>query len=379
MSKSKWLVGLVVVVIVALFLLQRGGDTPPKEKPVATQQSIIIGAILPLTGSVAFLGDFVKNGMQIAVDQINSTGGIHGKSLDLSYADSSNIVKKGVAAFQQLALMNPAAIIVTMSSVTSAVAPLADDRNIPLFATMVSAKDATQGHPSMFRLFINADIDARLMAEFAAKKKKMKRVSIVAVNDDMGKSFSSVFTKTFTRLGGKVPIYEIFDKSASSFRDIAAKVAAVPTDAVYLLGYTRNLGRLAKALREQGVTKPFLSIATIAQEKVREIAGNALEDTYYTSVQFDAKAPISDKSKKFVDAYKSSFGKLPTYFSAFAYDSVLLLAEAMRSRGTSSSQVTEGLKEIKAFDGVTGTISFNKDRDAQFPMSVKSLTGNLLQ
>jgi branched-chain amino acid transport system substrate-binding protein len=270
-------------------------------------------------------------------------------------------------------LSRPSAVVVAMSSVTSAIAPLADEQKVPLFATMVSSKGVTDNHPTMFRLFINADIDARLMAEFAAKTKGFKNVSIISVNDEMGASFSSVFTETFTAAGGKIATHESFDKAATEFRDVAAKIRAVPSEAVYLLGYDRNLGQLAKALREQGVTQPFLSIATIAQEPVRAVAGDALNNTFFTAVQFDAEAPSGMKAKAFVAAYEKRFGKKPTYFSAFAYDSVLLLAEAMHSKGTSSDNVVAGLQAIESFEGTTGTISFGGTRDARFPMTVKQI------
>jgi branched-chain amino acid transport system substrate-binding protein len=358
--------GVAVVAVIAVLMVKK----PVQEKgPPPT-----VAVILPLTGNTAFLGEFCKNGMELAVEQANGSGGVSGQPLKLDFADSKNEPKEGVAVFQKAMLSRPSAVVVAMSSVTSAIAPLADEQKVPLFATMVSSKGVTDNHPTMFRLFINAEIDARLMAEFAAKTKGFKNVSIVSVNDEMGASFSSVFTETFTAAGGKILAHESFDKVATEFRDVAAKIRAVPSEAIYLLGYDRNLGQLAKALREQGVTQPFLSIATIAQEPVRAVAGDALNNTFFTAVQFDADAPSGAKAKAFVAAYEKRFGKKPTYFSAFAYDSVLLLAEAMHSKGTSSENVIAGLQAIESFEGTTGTISFGGTRDARFPMTVKQIS-----
>ena len=331
-----------------------------------------LSVILPLTGNTAFLGEFCKNGMDLAAEQANAIGAIGGQPLKLDYSDSKNEPKEGVAAFQKAMLSRPAAVVVAMSSVTSAIAPLADGQKLPLFATMVSSKNVTVNHPWMFRLFINADIDARLMAEFAAKK-GFKNVSIVSVNDEMGGSFSSVFTDAFTGLGGKIALHESFDKAAADFRDVAAKVRAVQCDAVYLLGYDANLGQLAKALREQGITQPLLSIATIAQAPVRAVAGDALNNTFFTSVKFDADVPDGPKAVAFVAAYEKRFGKKPTYFSAFAYDSVLILAETMRAKGTTAEAILQGLQSIASFEGTTGTISFGGSHDARFPMTVKQI------
>lgn len=371
MSKSKTLFVLfasIAVLSAAIWILRERRDQ--ESNPGA----IRIGAIMPLTGPTAYLGDFCKNAMELAKDQVNRENGIAGSNLDIIFVDSKNEPKEGVSAFQKLQIEKPAAIVVGMSSVTNAVAPLADAAELPLFATMVSAKGVTDGHPMMFRLFINADIDARIMAEFAATKKKFETISIVAVNDEMGNSFSDVFSKTFIGLGGKIVLKEFFDKNASDFRDIAAKVAATPTDAVYLLGYDKNLGQLAKALREQGVQQPFLSIATIAQEPVRLAGGASLHNTYFTAVEFDAQSPSGAKAKAFVAEYEKRFGNKPTYFSAFAYDTILILADAMRSKGTQPKQVAEGLRATQSFDGTTGSISFSGTQDARFPMSVKIMS-----
>lgn len=371
MNKSKMLAGFIAVALAALGTVS---CSKRRETSSASMPSPVrVEALLPLTGPSAFLGDFCRNGMQLAVDEVNAKGGVNGGQLQLVFADTKNDPKEGIAAFQKAMIAKPAAVIVAMSSVASAVAPLADSEKIPLFATMVSSKGATENHPSMFRLFINADVDARLMARFAAEKAGFKSVAIISVNDEMGESFSAVFSETLAASRGKVPIHERFDKAAADFRDVAAKVKSVPSDAIYLLGYDKNLGQLAKTLREQGVTQPFLSIATIAQDPVRAAAGEALNGTFFTSVDFDAESPRTPVAKSFVAAYKQGFGKNPTYFSAFSYDAVLLLAEAIRKKGPGREQVIEGLRGIDSFEGATGTLSFGGTRDARFGMLVKKI------
>jgi len=318
------------------------------------------------------LGEFVRNGIDLAVYDINKEGDSIKNTLVVEYADSKNDPKEGLAAFQKAMLADPAVVLVAMSSVAGAIAPIADERRVPLFATMVSSKDATENHPFMFRLFINADIDARLMATFAAKK-GMLRIAVISVNDEMGASFSSVFQDTLAALGGQVVLHENFDKSATDFRDVAAKARSTPSDALYLLGYDKNLGQLARSLREQGVTQPFLSIATISQEPVMNTAGSAIDNTYFTSVRFDADAPGDELTMQFVNNYLAKYGKKPTYFSAFAYDAVMLIQKAIEIGGSSREQIVASLSSLENVEGVSGNISFGGKRDARFDMVIKKI------
>jgi branched-chain amino acid transport system substrate-binding protein len=248
---------------------------------------------------------------------------------------------------------------------------LTDDQTL-VFAGMVSTRGITDGTPWLFRLFVNADTDARTMAEYAVGKLNLKRITIIAVNDEMGQAFSEVFAKTLTQNGGAVTTTEYYDKSTRDFRNIIQRLKDQATDAFYLLGYDANLGVLATQIREAGLRQPLLSIGTLAQENVRKSAGPALDGAYYTSVAYTPDAAsTNNRAATFVAAYTNQFGKSPTYFSAFSYDTVQLLATAMRDKGTTPKDVRSGLLAIQSYPGVIGNISFAGNQDAAFPMEVR--------
>ena len=335
-----------------------------------------IGAILPLTGSASMLGDFIKSGIDIAVQHINKKGGIKGKKIEIVYEDSKNDPKEGISAFNKLVSMQGLPVIISaMSSVTNAIIPLADRNQTPLFATTVSAAGVTDKSEYVFRLFITADIDAATMARYAANKMKLKKVAVLYVNDDFGMSFKDVFSQTFAEEGRKIVWAESFEKGESNFRGIITKLKSMDFQAVYLLGYEKGLGILVKQLREFGITKPILSIATIAQPYVREQAGDALNNTYFTSTIFNPDSPKSDIARKFISEYETQFGKKPNYFSAFAYDAMFLLSEAIRSHGYTKDGIKKGLLAIKDIQGVMGNITIKSNGDAAFPMIVKKFEG----
>lgn len=344
--------------------------------------AIKIGAILPLTGNASLVGEYVKNGIDLAVDEINSKSGIKGKKIVILYGDSKNDPKEGISIFNKfISLAKVPTVISAMTSVTQAVTPIADSNKIVILATSVSASGITENSPWLFRLFVTAENDATTMANFASDKLKYKRLGVLHVYDDFGLNFSKVFTSTFEnrKKGNKVVFSEGFDKKTSDYRSILAKVKKKHLDAIYILGYDNNLGLLPKQMREIGITIPILSIGTIAQPNVIAQAGKALDGTYFTTTEFSADNPLTQEAVLFVEKYKAKYNKTPTYFSAFAYDSIMIVSEAIKNEGYSSDTIQKGLQNIKDFKGVTGVITIKPNRDADFKMVVKTIKKGIIE
>lgn len=345
-------------------------------------ETIKIGAILPLTGSASLVGEYVKNGIDLAVDEINAKNGIEGKTIVILYGDSKNDPKEGISIFNKFISLEKLPIVISvMTSVTQAITPIADKNKIVILATSVSASGITESSLWLFRLFVTADNDAKTMANFASDKLKYKRLGILHVYDDFGLNFSKVFTSTFEnrRKGNKVVFSEGFDKRTIDYRSILAKAKKKHLDAIYILGYDNNLGLLPKQMRELGITIPILSIGTIAQPNVIAQAGKALDGTYFTTTEFSADNPLTQEAKLFVERYKAKYNKTPNYFSAFAYDSIMIISEAIKNEGYSSDTIQKGLQNIKDFKGVTGVITIKPNRDADFKMVVKTIKQGIIE
>ena len=362
---------VIIVALMALTVVYTGCGK--------SDNTVKIGAILPLTGNTAFLGEFCKNGFDLAVEKINNAGGINGKQLVLMYEDSKNDPKEGITAFNRLSMINVPVILTAMSSVASAQLPLAKEKKLVLFATTVSSKGFTEGNDWAFRLFITADVDAVTMAEYAYGNLNYKNVAIVSVNDEMGNSFTKVFTDKFTSLGGQIVLTEMFDKNETNYKNILTKLKQSNFDALYLLGYDNNLGVIPNQLRALSIKQPIMSIATISQDYVMKNASKALDGTYFTSTFFNPEKPMNKEAENFVAEYKTKYGKTPNYFAGFAYESVMLIAQAMKTNGLKSDQIRLGLLNIKDMNGVMGPVSIKVNGDASFPMSVKIIqTGKIV-
>lgn len=374
--KISGLVGLIVVVVlVAGTMLFRA-----RKVEVEPEAPIRIGAILPLTGPASMLGEFMKNGIDLAVEKINLGGGINNRKIEIVYGDSKNDPKEGVTIFNRFAhIENLPVVITSMSGVTNAIIDLADRNEVVLFATTVSASGITERSDWLFRLFITADIDAKLMAEHAAREMGFRRMGIFYVNDEFGLSFHNIFKSTFEANGGSIVWSESFDRGTIDFRSHLTKLRGVDFDGIYILGYEASLGIIPRQLRELGIEQQIMSIATISQPFVLEQAGEALEGAIFTSTLFNPDSPVSEVAKEFIENHKEVYGKNPSYFTGFAYDTLMILADVLKREGYSSDRIREGLLKVKNFPGVMGNITIKPDGDADFPMVVKIIKDGKVQ
>lgn len=367
--RTLWLPLLLAITTLA------GCDREPQTKEYR------IGAILPLTGNASTIGEQMKSGMELAVDDLNAAGGIAGKSLRVIFEDSKNDPKEGVSLFNRLTSTEKVPVVVSaMTGVTKAIIPLSATTKTVVMATGASASGITHGSDYAYRLFITADLDATTMAKFAADKLGLSKVAIVHVNDDFGVSFSRIFKSTFEANPSKSVVYEeAFEKGTTDFRSLVTKLKEVSPDGIYLLGYDNNLGILPLQIRQAGIKAPIMSIGTIGQPSVREQAGEALDGAYFTTTDYAADKPTNPEAETFTASYLKKFGKAPTYFSAFSYDAVHVLADAISEGGASPDAIRNSLSSGKLYHGAMGDIHFTSDRDADFRMIVKQIHGGVAQ
>ena len=157
--KKIWLVVIVLVVILVTVLLLNRGDRKPSE--------FKIGVILPQTGYSAFIGESVRKGMDLALDIADKT--TTNSEINLIYEDSAGDTKQAVSAYHKLVEVDRVNVVVCVSSGAKALIPLSDRDKKVLFCTAVSGSDIAKGSPWCFRFFINADVDAKMMGEYAVR------------------------------------------------------------------------------------------------------------------------------------------------------------------------------------------------------------------
>jgi branched-chain amino acid transport system substrate-binding protein len=333
--------------------------------------SIEIGILLPLTGDAAQYGESMKKGIELAIDEVNQSHGIKGKKIILAYEDDRADPALGVSAFRKLVTINkvPAVIGGATSSVTLAVAPVAEKNKIVFLSPASSAPAITNAGDYIFRNCTSDVFDGMVMANYAVQELKLKMFGILYINNDFGLGLGNSFKVQVEKLGGKVVHEEAFEQGVTDFRTQVSKLIASRPEAVFFVAY-KEAGRILRQAKELRFKTKFLSVGIFEDPLVFELAGNAAHGVYYTYRSYD---PNSEdiRTKTFVNNFRSKFATDPDLYTVYSYDAAKILAFAMGKSDLSGSGIKDSLYAVKKFPGVTGDITFDSNGDVLLPMGIK--------
>ncbi len=361
--KKIWVAIIVIVIILIIVLSLNRGDRKTSE--------FKIGVILPQTGHSAFIGESVRKGMDISLDIAYKAA--PNANITLIYEDSAGDIKQAVSAYHKLVSVDKVNAVVCVSSGAKALKPLADRDKIVLFCTAVSSSSITKGSPWCFRFFINADVDAKMMGEYAVQKQGFKKPAVIYINDEMGLSYSNVFSATVESLGSKVVASEGFSFGVSDFKPILLKIAEAKPDAIYIQAYIDSMARIPVQMKEIGLNIPILSVGTISQPEVMRQAGSAVEGVVYTTCDFNTFAPATPELKQFVEKFTAKYHSPPIFFEVFGYDTLNMLKLAAEKMGTSDANLQKGLLAIEDVPMAAGIISVQPSGEVSFPVVLKQI------
>ncbi|MFC2167756.1 ABC transporter substrate-binding protein [Acidobacteriota bacterium] len=368
MKKKVWIV-TVAVVIVAVFLylvfINKKHDTA----------TITIGAILPLTGGSAQWGIPPRNGAELAVEEINAKGGITGKNIIFIVEDTRAEPKEGVSAFNKIISGGKVKIVLgaVASSVTLAVAPIAEHNHIILISPGSSNPKITDAGDFIFRTFPTDTLRGKVFAEYLFNVRSIKNVDIIYINNEGGVGNRDSFKTSFIKLGGEVVLEEGYEQNALDLRSQITKIKGSTAEAVVVVSYPQDTILFLKQAREIDIGKPlYFQTEAVEDANVLREAGNAAEGVTYI-----LPAPAQGTaSSRFADSYEEKYGIKPELFAAEAYDIINLIANAVETNTDSSFSaelVRDYLYNVRDYAGASGTISFDQNGDVVKPMAIKRI------
>jgi branched-chain amino acid transport system substrate-binding protein len=330
-----------------------------------------LGAILPLTGSAAIVAEYLKNGIDLAIEKINSEGIIPKGKLEIVYGDSKNSPKEAISILNRFISVEKIPItIAAVSSVSLALIPIADDNQHVLFITVASAPGIPEKSEWAFRIFPTSENEARKMANYAYSSLHLKRLAIFYVNDEYGLGGCRIFIKEFEKIGGKVIWKESYEKTQIDFRSQLVKIKATSPDSVWIIGYDSSLASIIKQVREIGIQSKILTIIGFSLPKVLEQSGKASEGIFLTLMPFDPDIPVNDMSKKFVSNYYAKYNAKPGFMSAISFDMTMVLADVLKRYKYSPNDIKNGLLDLKSYQGILGEISITKNGEVDFSLDI---------
>ena len=339
--------------------------------------TIRVGEVDPLTGGVSQFGIGCHQGFVLAFEQINAQGGILGQTIELVTEDdqskpgqSATAVRKLIAQDKVIAILGDATSSATLES-----APIAQSDKIPMITPTATNPRITEVGDFIFRVCFLDEFQGRVLARFAWEKLKAQRIfTLTDVKQDYSVDLLKFFKDEFTKLGGTIVGEQSYSTGDIDFRAQLTPIRGTKPDAVYVPGYYQEVALIVKQGRQIGLTMPFIGCDGWANQALLTIGGKAMEGSFFTN-HFSPEDQTSIV-KSFVEKYQGKYGVPPDTFSALGYDAARLLADAIQRAGSSNSQaVRDAIAKTAGFQGVTGQISLDANRNASKPGLVVTVKG----
>jgi len=354
MNKKKLWLGIgaaLFAVLVIIFIVIQ-----PKKEP----EVIKIGAILPLTGDASIYGSALKEGLDLALEEINTKGGIIGKKVVVIYEDSQADPKVAVSAINKLINIDKVKIILgeMFSSVTLAIAPIAQKSQVVLISPTVSAEAVPNVGDYIFSIYPSDAYDGKFLANFVYNEIEKKNAAIIFVQADAMLSCKNSFKSTFENLGGKVVFEEGYAPKTDDYRTILSKIKQLNNlDIVFIPGYLEEIVKLLRQAEEFGIKHQFITISTAYDNKLFELGGNSVDGLLMSAPFFEISS-TRPEIINFKESLKKRYSREPNVWAAYGYDVLKIALLGYENSLKYRTEMKDELLKIKNYPGVTGITSF---------------------
>ena len=328
------------------------------------EEPIYIALSAPITGNYAEYGLNFKRAITLAVDEINTNGGINGHPIELVIGDSKGVPKESATLAQKF--VSDSRIVAQIGDFTStcslAAQPIYYRAGMVQLTPTSTHPDFAPGSPYSFSIAGKQTEEGPFMARFAVETLKKDTIAFMYVNNDWGIAMRNNFVAEVERLGANIVAEESYFDGTTDFTAILTKFRSLSPDLLYLASMYNDGALISKQRQKLGWNNvTVMGAGSLYSPKFIELGEDAVENVY-TSCVFFPEEPRAEV-QKFVKGFQKAYRQTPNVFAAVAYDSMNLLAYAIGQAGTDRKAIRDTLAKIKDFPGVTGKISFSEAGD----------------
>lgn len=365
LKRSKIITSFAIASVLVASLVAGCGSKGDKD--------IKIGMVYELTGNTASYGTSAANGAKLAFKEINASGGVLGKQIQIVSADNKGEPSESANAMSKVISQDKVVAVTgfTVSSCGIAASAVAEANKIPFVAAATVNPKVTFDERTgkvkdyTFRACFIDSFQGTVGANFALNGLKAGKTAIMTdSSSDYSKGLTDIFRSTYVKAGGKIVAEESYLQKDQDYKPILTKIKAQNPDLLYIPGYYEDVGKIIKQARELGMTIPVLGADAWDSPVLVEMGGaQPLNNTYFTNFySIEDKNPVSNA---FVEAYKKEYGQTPDSMAAMGYDAAKLLVDAIkRADSTDAKKIKEALSATKNFSSVSGEMSLNDRHDA---------------
>lgn len=325
--------------------------------------TIKIGGIAPLSGGVAVYGTECKNGIDLAIEEINAAGGINGQKIEFICEDDEGDSAKSVNAYKKLVTKDRVKVIIGSlpSGCTMAITNLAQAQKVVQIAPAATAVAITDAGNYVFRACYTDPFQGKIGGKFAYENLGTKKAAILYdIGNDYSVGLTDNFTAEYTSMGGSIVSKESYSTGDKDFNAQLTKIKAANPEVIYLPDYYGTVALIAKQLRAQGINVPI--VGADGWDGLTDNAGDEVLNGYYSNHYSENSSSAAVQT--FVKSFKAKYNKAPNSFAALGYDCVYMLRDAMKASGSTydSAKIRDALEATNG-DYVTGHIVFDANRN----------------
>ena len=350
----KKIVGALSLAMAGLLVLGCSGKS---------EDVIKVGSIGPLSGPVAVYGVECKNGIELAVEEINAAGGVNGKMLKIVAEDDEGNPEKSVSAYKKLTTKDGIKLVIgsLTSGCTQAITQLAQAQKVLQIAPAATAPAITDAGNFIFRTCFIDPFQGTVGGKFSYETLGSRKAAVLYdIGNDYSVGLTDNFVATFEALGGKIVAKESYATGDKDFNAQLTKIKNANPDVVYLPDYYGTVALIAKQLRAQGINTPIVG-ADGWDGMNNDNAGDEVLNGFYSNHY--ATDSTEGAVQKFVEAFQAKYNKVPNAFAALGYDSVYMLKDAIAAAGSADSEAVRDALEKTDGDYVTGHLTFDEKRN----------------
>lgn len=326
---------------------------------------IVIGEVAALTGGTATFGTSSNAGTKMAVAEINMAGGLLGKQVRLVTEDDQS--KQGEAGTVAKKLISRDKVVAMLGEVASGrsleMGPICQKAGVPMISPASTNAKVTEAGDYVFRVCFIDPFQGTVMGKFAISRGWKKVAILIDTKQDYSVGLSQYFKEYFAKNGGTITGEQSYGSGDKDFKAQLTAIKAGEPDAIFASGYYNETGLIASQARELGMTVPLLGGDGWDSPSLVEVAGSAIEGSFFSN--HFSNEDTSPKIQEFVKKFQSVYGKVPDAMAALAYDSGMILADAIKRAGTTEGKaLRDAIAATKDFDGITGKITLDEKRNA---------------
>jgi branched-chain amino acid transport system substrate-binding protein len=311
----------------------------PKGEP------ILLGVSGPLTGPNAQYGAQWKKGFDLALDEVNGKGGVKGRPLQYQFEDSQADPRQTVAIAQKF--VSDPKIVVELgdfsSTASMAASAIYQRAGLVQFGFTNSHPNFTKGGDYIWSSSVSQADETPRLAKYASEL-GFKKLAVLYLNTDWGRTSQTLFTSAAKSLGADVVAVEGYQPDEKDFRSTLVRVRDANPDVVVLISYYADGALIARQIRSVGLKTPILANGSIYSPKFIELAGDAANGVFSETNFFPGEP--RPEVQNFVTKFRARYNEDPDTFNAVAYDTIVLMSQVFDKFGTDRAAIRDGLAKI---------------------------------